>query len=161
MQGDGEEGRQAMQRVSLMGQQGLDSRSKTRLAVWLLMIRSRLRRLGGLVVWDRYSSPLGFAIRRPHSPIDRVLRAWMEGVVCAEEHEAALKVLLLALIDLLLHEARGESDYRTLFPFLVERINVHVERLLRETGPLLVGEMVFADDVAFFGAGDGVGMKRR
>ncbi len=130
-----------------------------RLIVWLLMIRSRLRRLGGLVVWDRYQSPLGFAIRRPHSPVDRVLAVWMEGVCAGEEEEEGgneeALTLLRALIGLLLHEARGERDYRTLFPFLVERINAHVARLMQEADPVLVGEMVFADDVALAGGGRG------
>jgi hypothetical protein len=129
--------------------------TRARLAVWLLMIRSRLRRLGGLVVWDRYHGRLGFTIRRPHSPIDRVIRAWMVGVVAEEggDGDQETMVLLYPLIDLLLHEAREERDYRTFFPFVAQRINVHVARLMQEMDPVLVGEMVFADDVALEGVG--------
>lgn len=155
MQRGGKE--QAVQRVSLIRPGGPGAEVRTRLVVWLLMIRSRLRRLGGLIVWDRYHSPLGFAIRRPHSPIDRVMGVWMESVAVSvmadNEHDREALILLRALIHLLLHEARGESDYRTLFPFLTERINAHVARLLQETDPVLVGEMVFADDVALGGGG--------
>ena len=131
------------------------SSTRARLAVWLLMIRSRLRRLGGLVVWDRYHGRLGFTIRRPHSPIDRVIRAWMVGVVAEEggDGDQETMVLLYPLIDLLLHEAREERDYRTFFPFVAQRINVHVARLMQEMDPVLVGEMVFADDVALEGVG--------
>ena len=110
------------------------------------------------MIWNRYqSTTLGYSIQRPHSPIDRVLRVWMEGVVTvySEDDRGAL-VLLRALIDLLLHKARGECDYRTLFPFIERRINVHIARLLQEADPVLVGEMVFADDVAF-GEGGRVG----
>lgn len=126
------------------------SESKARLILWLLMIRSRLRRLGALVVWDRYHSNR-FAIARPHSPVDRVLRAWMEGVVAAEvgsSGDQQATELLRALIDLLLYEAREECDYRRLFPLLGRRITAHVLRLLQDASPLLVGEVVFADRVA-------------
>ena len=121
------------------------SESKARLILWLLIIRSRLRRLGALVVWDRYRDSR-FAIPRPHSPIDQVLRTWMEGAVAAEvgssgDEQAA--ELLRALINLLLHEAREECDYRRLFPLLGRRISAHVLRLLQDANPLLVGEMVF------------------
>ena len=61
----------------------VSAETKARLALWLLMIRSRLQMLGGQVVWSRYQGPVGYAIQRPHSPIDRVLRVWMEGVVRA------------------------------------------------------------------------------
>ena len=65
----------------------------------------------------------------------------MEGVV-SEENSDTL-VLLRTLIDLLLHEARLQTDYRSIFPFLIKRINVHVIRLLEQTDPIVVGEMVF------------------
>ena len=110
-----------------------------------------------MVVWDRYQGSLGFGIQRPHSPIDRVLRVWMERVVVVrDENDREALVLLRALIDLLLHEAREECDYRTLFPFMERSINAHVVRLMQEADPVLVGEMVFADDVAF-GEGGRVG----
>ena len=124
--------------------------SKTRLILWLLMIRSRLRELEALVVWDRARRGRRFlTIPRPLiSPtLDRVLRVWMEGVVAAEvggsgdEHAAAL---LSALIDLLLYEARAECDYRQLFPLLGRRITAHVLWLLSDANPLLVGDVVFA-----------------
>lgn len=130
----------------------VSAETKARLALWLLMIRSRLQMLGGRVVWSRYQSPVGYAIQRPHSPIDRVLRVWMEGVVRAgtDSHDEPTFLLLGMLIDLLLHEARDECDYRNLFPFIASRINVHVMRLLQETDPFLIGEMVFADTVALY-----------
>jgi hypothetical protein len=93
---------------------------------------------------------LSFNIRRPHSPIDRVLRVWMEAVVVnsIERVDADTLILLRMLIDLLIHEARNETDYRTIFLFITNRINVHVMRLLQDSDPVLVGEMVFADVVA-------------
>ena len=159
LEGGREHWQQAQPRISLIRQERLEAEARTRLAVWLLMIRSRLRRLGGMVVWDRYQGSLGFGIQRPHSPIDRVLRVWMERVVVVrDENDREALVLLRALIDLLLHEAREECDYRTLFPFIEGRINVHIARLMQEADPVLVGEMVFADDVAF---GEGAGVARR
>jgi hypothetical protein len=110
------------------------------------MIRSRLQSLGQQIIWARYHDSIGYSIQRPHSPIDSVLRVWMEGVV-AETDEGAL-VMLRTLIDLLLHEARLQNDYRSLFPFLIKRINVHVVRLLQQTDPLVIGEMVFVDMAA-------------
>jgi hypothetical protein len=112
------------------------------------MIRSRVRRLGELVMWDRAraGSP-GYTIRRPHSPIDRVLRVWMESVVAAEVRASGdeqAQLLLQGLIELLLHEARAQTDYRRLFPFIIQRINAHVQRLLQDASPLLVGDVVFA-----------------
>ena len=92
---------------------------------------------------------MGYSIQRPHSPVDSVLRVWMEGVV-AEADEGTL-VMLRTLIDLLLHEARMQNDYRSLFSFLIKRINVHVVRLLQETDPLVIGEMVFVDMAAMEG----------
>ncbi len=62
----------------------------------------------------------------------------------SEEDGDAL-VLLRTLIDLLLHEARLQTDYRSIFPFLTRRINVHVIRLLEQTDPVVVGEMVFVN----------------
>jgi hypothetical protein len=66
----------------------------------------------------------------------------MEGV--ATDASAAERVLLQMLIDLLLHEAQTQRDYRGLFPFLIARINVHVLRLLQQTGPVVVCDVVFA-----------------
>jgi hypothetical protein len=132
----------------MLGPSRLSAETKARLIVWLLLIRSRIRRLGAIMVWQRYGSQLGFAIQRPHSPIDRVLRGWMEGVVVMSgegaEHPQSL-LLLRTLIELLLHEARGECDYRSLFPFIIKRINVHVARLMQEVDPFLIGEVVFID----------------
>jgi hypothetical protein len=114
--------------------------AKTRLALWLLVIRSRLPQLGRQVIQGRAHHPTGCAIRRPHPSVDTVLRGWMECV--ATDASPAERVLLRMLIDLLLHEARTQRDYRDLFPFLVARINVHVLRLLQQT--VVVCDVVFA-----------------
>ncbi len=120
--------------------------TKARLAVWLLVIRSRLRGLKAQLLQGRAHHPMGSAILRPLSPVDAVLRAWMQGVVAGAS--AAERELLRLLIDLLLHEARAQSDYRSLFSFLTARINAHVLRLAQQTGPVLVGDVVFADIAA-------------
>ena len=113
------------------------------------MIRSRMRRLSELVINNIHSNTaLGFAIRRPQSPIDRVLRVWMETVVVNSDEQEGCDdtlVLLRMLIELLLHEARNETDYRSIFIFISNRINTHITRLLLDSDPVLVGEMVFAD----------------
>ena len=121
--------------------------TKARLVVWLLMIRSRLQALGIQVIWGRYHDRIGYSIRRPHSPIDTVLRVWMEGVVIGEVGIHEEQPLLRTLIDILLHESHVVNDYRQLFPFLSKRINAHVKRLLQDTEPLVIGEMVFVDVV--------------
>lgn len=129
-----------------------------RLVAALLLLRSRLHRLWGRIVWQRYHSPLGLRILRPHSPIDRVLRVWMEGIVAPatsartpppppppaaegdgdgdagggeKDTEQCAALLLRALIALLLHEARDETDYNGLFRLLMERIDAHAELLQR------------------------------
>ena len=130
----------------------LSPQSKARLVVWLCMIRSRIRRLGELIMRDRArSGSSGYTIRRPHSPIDRVLRVWMESVVAAEvgaSGDEHAQLLLRGLIELLLHEAHTQTDYRRLFPFIIQRINAHVQRLLQDANPLLVGDVVFATQPA-------------
>ena len=132
------------QQTSVILRPGVSVETKARLALWLLMIRSRLRSLGQQIVWGRYHDNIGYSIQRPHSPVDQVLRVWMEGVAPVRGDESTL-VLLRMLIDLLLHEAQKQRDYRSLFPFLIKRINVHVIRLLEQTDPVVVGEMVFVD----------------
>jgi hypothetical protein len=99
-------------------------------------------------MWERAraGSP-GYTIHRPQSPIDRVLRVWMESVVAAAVRASGdeqAQLLLRGLIELLLHEARAQTDYRRLFPFIIQRINAHAQRLLQDASPLLVGDMVFA-----------------
>lgn len=115
----------------------------TRLALWLLMIRSRLRALGGSILWERRHTSIGFTVTRPL--IDTVLRGWMMGVVGNGNVETM--ALLRTLVDLLLREARGVDDYRQLFPLLTSRINVHILLLLPETPrpifPVVRGELVF------------------
>ena len=117
--------------------------------MWLLMIRSRMQRLGEAIIHSIHNNAtLGFAIRRPHSPIDRVLGVWMEMVVVnsgVQREDGDILVLLRMLIELLLHEAQNETDYRSIFPFIANRLNTHIERLLLDPDPVLVGEMVFAD----------------
>jgi hypothetical protein len=125
--------------------------TKARLALWLLMIRSRLSRLGDQVVRGRSRHhPTGWKILRQHCLVDHVLRGWMEGVIMeAGPRTEDMLTLLRLLINLLLYEARAVCDYRCLFPFLAERINVHVLRLLQRTDPpVIVAEMVFADTAA-------------
>ena len=129
----------------------LSGELKAKLVVWLLVIRSRMQQLSqGVARSVSNNIMLSFNIRRPHSPIDRVLRVWMEAVVVnsIERVDADTLILLRMLIDLLIHEARNETDYRTIFLFITNRINVHVMRLLQDSDPVLVGEMVFADVVA-------------
>lgn len=142
------EQRRTSQTVSLIRPR-LSAESKVRLVVWLLMIRSRMRRLSELVIHNiQNNMALGFAIRRPHSPIDRVLRVWMENVVVNSGEQGDdddTLVLLRMFIELLLREARNETDYRSIFIFISERINTHITRLLLDSDPVLVGEMVFAD----------------
>ena len=133
-------------------QQRLPQESKTRLTLWLLLIRSRVRRLGGILLWQRYHhSTLGYTIHRPFSPINRVLSGYMEGVVVMDgaaaysgkEEDGRLMMMLRTLIALILYESREENDYRHLFIRIIQRINVHIERLMQDGGSVLVGEMVF------------------
>jgi hypothetical protein len=74
----------------------------------------------------------------------------MEGVVVmdraaysGDEGDVQLMVMLRTLIALILHESREENDYRHIFIFIRRRINVHIERLMQDTDPVVVGEMVF------------------
>ena len=119
-------------------QQRLPQESKTRLTLWLLLIRSRVRRLGGILLWQRYHhSTLGYTIHRPFSPINRVLSGYMEGVVVMDgaaysgkEEDGRLMMMLRTLIALILYESREENDYRRIFIRIIQRINVHIERLM-------------------------------
>ena len=103
--------------------------------VWLCMIRSRLTTLqSGLLDTVRSN---GYKIIREHSPIDRVMHTWMLGILyeCSAISESnpcdekALPVLT-ALIELMLREACEINDYRVLFLFIMNRINVYVEYLV-------------------------------
>jgi hypothetical protein len=71
----------------------------------------------------------------------------MESVVMEEVGMHDERSILRTLIDILLHESHVVNDYRQLFPFLTNQINTHVEMLLQDTEPLVVGEMVFVDVV--------------
>jgi len=79
-----------------------------------------------------------------------ILGVWMENVILGQagSRDERMLILLRTLINLLLHEAHMQHDYRLLFPFLIKRINVHVKRLLQETDAVLIGQMVFVDAAA-------------
>ena len=72
----------------------------------------------------------------------------MEGVVerVRRPEDAHILVLFKLLTELLLYEARDLMDYRLLFPFLIRRISAHIVKLMQESAPVLVGEMVFLSD---------------
>jgi hypothetical protein len=73
----------------------------------------------------------------------------MEGVALRvrSTEDSQISFLLLLLIELLLFEAREVNDYRHLFLFLTRRINAHISKILQETEPTVVGEMVFVGDI--------------
>ncbi len=60
-----------------------------------------------------------------------------------EEEDERLMMMLRTLIALILYESREENDYRHIFIHIMDRINVHIERLMQDSDPVVVGEMVF------------------
>jgi hypothetical protein len=111
-----------------------------RLAVWLCMIRCRLRDLQEMTV-SSVCVRTGYRIRSP-PVIESVLSVWMQGVLFEagsvkmdDPCDGESYPLLCVLISLMLQEARKVADYRELFVFLVQRINLYVEFLMRGVFP--------------------------
>ena len=109
-----------------------------RLTVWLCIIRSRLPSLQSRIVDEIGRRGTGYKIERHYSPIDHVMRVWMEdtlheteSIQMSDQHDSRALPVLCVLIELMLREARGVMDYRKFFPFLMDRINVYVEYLMR------------------------------
>jgi hypothetical protein len=113
--------------------------AELRVIVWLCMIRSRLPDLKSSLFRSVENRWHWYKIRRPRSPIECVMRIWMEGILheCGAVHESDGQALpiLRALIELILEESRGVEDYRVFFPFLETRINAYVVCLMSGVMP--------------------------
>jgi hypothetical protein len=102
--------------------------------VWLCMIRSRL--IGFQSQLLDSMSYHGYKFKRQYSPIDRVITAWMIGILYESSaisasdacHEKALPILI-TLIELMINESCEINDYRVYLLFIMNRLNVYVEHL--------------------------------
>ena len=102
--------------------------------VWLCMIRSRL--IGFQSQLLDSMSYHGYKFKRQYSPIDRVITAWMIGILYESSaisesdacHEKALPILI-TLIQLMINESCEINDYRVYLLFIMNRLNVYVEHL--------------------------------
>jgi hypothetical protein len=111
---------------------------EVRLTVWLCMIRSRLPALQSRIFDEINSRRAGYKIERPYAPIDRIMRVWMEDILyenkliqTSDSRDCKALPTLCVLIELMLQEASTVRDYRAFFIFLMDRINVYVEHLVR------------------------------
>jgi hypothetical protein len=104
------------------------------LAVWLCMIRSSM--IGFQSQLLDSMSYRGYKFKRQYTPIDRVIHAWMLGILYESSaisesdacHEKALPILT-TLIELMINESCEINDYRVYLLFLTHRLNVYVELL--------------------------------
>ena len=99
------------------------------------MIRCRLSNFQSQL-FDSISNR-GYKFRHQDSPIDRVMRSWMVGILyeCSAIHKAdpcdekALPILH-SMVELIIQESHEISDYRVFFLFVTNRLNVYVEYLV-------------------------------